>query len=969
MKKKLATRLILVLTCTFLVQYIHSQNENNIWSLNLNNLLNFNTTPPTIIETNNFLFTEGQSASVCDDSGDLLFYTNGTEVINRLHESMPNGRLYSVTNHAISSALVVPMAESPDRYYLFTLLLGIDNLINYTSATLSYSIVDMTLNNGLGGVVSQGGETVIPLRTNLADRLVAAKGECGAIWIVTHEINSNRYVAFETTASGISPPVISEVGTFLTNNVEVSLQGFFNFSFDYKNLINTGGSEGFAEILSFDPKTGQFSNPIPLAIENNTNLVASACFSPDNSKLYLIEIEMVANRQSWDGSIFQYDLFDFPKTPVTKNLLIDLAFRGSPNLQVGPNGIIYLNVGEGSIGTLTNPNDIINNVVFTDSVYSAISQVGTFSSLQNLVVPPSKPILKDSLLLPLDTRLCPTTPITLQLQAEGDSYRWQDGDTTSTYQITAPGTYWVDVQKGNCTFTDTLQVFPSEPLADLGKDTTLCLGDSLQLTTNTTSNYQWQDGSSQSTFTVKTAGLYWVEKQDSLCPHQDSVLVAITELSTNLPEDTSFCAGQNVFLDVTQTGATYRWQDGSTGSILSVRTAGTYSVDLQKDNCSLRDSIRVTVKIDQPFLPNDTVLCNASNYLIVPDTAFSDITWWQAPLSGDSLLVTESGTYFAIPANDNCGYSDSITVLFETVAIALSDDTTLCTNDDLLLDVGPIDGTLNWQDGSTDQQFLVTESGTYSVNLTRNGCSVSDSIQVVLAPLTFDLGADTTICTNETLTLTVPIDNANYAWTDGQQTQSIQVTESGIYEVEVTQNNCTSRDNISITVESPPSVTLGNDTTICTGETLILAVPENVNNYQWQDGSSTSTQTVTQSGPYKLTGTIDNCQITANIQVNMEDCPSDQLCQMYLPNSFSPNGDGFNDALQVLTDCELQFFAMEVYDRWGNLVFATNDSQQTWDGTYNGQSLDQGVYLWTVQYQFVGQRDVVVETQTATIIR
>ncbi|MEM1119985.1 MAG: gliding motility-associated C-terminal domain-containing protein, partial [Bacteroidota bacterium] len=425
----------------------------------------------------------------------------------------------------------------------------------------------------------------------------------------------------------------------------------------------------------------------------------------------------------------------------------------------------------------------------------------------------------------------------------------------------------------------------------------------------------------------------------------------------------------NVFLDVTQTGATYRWQEGSTESILSVRTAGTYSVDLQKDNCSLRDSIRVTVKVDQPFLPKDTVLCNATDYLIVPDTAFSDITWWQAPLSGDSLLVTESGTYFAIPANDNCGYSDSITVLFETVTVALSEDTTLCTNDDLLLDVGPIDGALNWQDGSTDQQFLVTESGTYFVNLTRNGCEESDSIRVNFEPLTFDLGQDTTICENEVLPLTIPIDNANYGWSTGQQTQTITVTESGIYEATVTRGNCIASDSIEITIKNQPIITLGNDTTLCTGETLTLTVPENLTNYQWQDGSLAPTQMVSQSGTYGLIGIMNNCQITTNVQVTIEDCSSDQLCQLYLPNSFSPNGDGINDALQALTDCELQFFTMDVYDRWGNLVFATNDVQQTWDGTYNGQSLDQGVYLWSVQYQFAGQRDVVMETQTATIIR
>ena len=309
--------------------------------------------------------------------------------------------------------------------------------------------------------------------------------------------------------------------------------------------------------------------------------------------------------------------------------------------------------------------------------------------------------------------------------------------------------------------------------------------------------------------------------------------LVIETLDLNLPADTTICPDRNLFLNVAQTGVQYEWQDGSTQPIFSVTKEGLYWVEAQKGNCRVRDSIEVNYAKQRSFLPNDTTICDANDFLIAPQQPFDHVLWWENPLELDTLLVNTAGIYHAFIIDQGCDWLDSIQVNFA---------------------ISPI----------------------------------------------VNLGNDTTLCIGENLTLTVPATLTNYAWQDGSQNPDFLVTADGIYSLISTESNCSSQDSISITFE--------------------------------------------------------NCAPLKN-------------CESYLPNSFSPNGDGINDVLQLLTDCELQFFEMEVYDRWGSLVFETTDVRQAWDGTANGELLETGVYLWTVRYQFLEQEFLVERVETVTVVR
>ncbi|MBI5541855.1 MAG: gliding motility-associated C-terminal domain-containing protein [Bacteroidia bacterium] len=189
-----------------------------------------------------------------------------------------------------------------------------------------------------------------------------------------------------------------------------------------------------------------------------------------------------------------------------------------------------------------------------------------------------------------------------------------------------------------------------------------------------------------------------------------------------------------------------------------------------------------------------------------------------------------------------------------TPTINFGIDTVLCQGETLNLNASIPNATYLWQDNSTNQTFLVSQSGTYWVEAINNCGTATDSIVVNYNPLPIiDLGNDTTLCQGETLTLDVTTPNATYQWLDNSTNPTFNVTQQGIYWVTATVNNCNKSDFINVTYNSLPSIELGNDTIICHDEALILNISSLNASYLWQDNSTDSTYTISQTGQYNVT--------------------------------------------------------------------------------------------------------------------
>lgn len=366
-----------------------------------------------------------------------------------------------------------------------------------------------------------------------------------------------------------------------------------------------------------------------------------------------------------------------------------------------------------------------------------------------------------------------------------------------------------------------------------------------------------------------------------------------------------------------------------------------------------------------------------------------------------------------------CEASDTITVeQLPSPAVSLGKDTTICINGSLTLQV-PFSNqyTYLWNDGSTGNKYLVHTTGDYFVKVTNQfRCSLSDTINIAAKQLPdFTLGKDTSICTGKVLQLHVLLTNANFQWSTGSTEPGIAVSKAGLYSVTVSHNGCDKTDSIVVVEKAAPVVQLGNDTTICEGNTILLNATGVAETYLWQDNSTIATYLVTKSGAYIINVNKDNCISADTINVNFIYKPdftlgADQficqgqqvalhpalnnqwqlqwqdgsnqptymviqpglyflnasntcgtsrkeilftigLCHVFVPNAFTPNGDSKNDLFKVAGTELVIDFKLIIYNRYGQPIFTTNDKNKPWDGTFKNRQVPQGNYVYLLQYK------------------
>ncbi len=175
-------------------------------------------------------------------------------------------------------------------------------------------------------------------------------------------------------------------------------------------------------------------------------------------------------------------------------------------------------------------------------------------------------------------------------------------------------------------------------------------------------------------------------------------------------------------------------------------------------------------------------------------------------------------------------------------------------------------------------------------------------------------------------------------------------------------------DTARVSVIVQQGFDLQNDTTICYEDTLALTIPPGLANWQWSDGSRGQSLAVTEPGEYGLSGQLGECTFSDNINVGFFTC---RECPFYAPNAFSPNYDGDNDQFQVFLPCLWAQFRLEVFDRWGNLVFAADDPETGWNGAGRGREPVPGVYVWRVEWtgELFGQPRVVKKAGDVLLVR
>ncbi len=246
---------------------------------------------------------------------------------------------------------------------------------------------------------------------------------------------------------------------------------------------------------------------------------------------------------------------------------------------------------------------------------------------------------------------------------------------------------------------------------------------------------------------------------------------------------------------------------------------------------------------------------------------------WNNGAVTPTIQAFQAGTYWCEVNLNGCKFRDSLVIQAVSVApiVNLGNDTTLCGNNNLTLNVSQLNATYLWQNGTTNASITPAASGLYWVEVKNTtGCTKRDSINIFFKPIpAFSLGMDTSLCMKDTLILgpvvTMP---DSYLWNDNTTSSSIKAFQPGLYWCEIRKDVCYFRDSIVIhSIKPLPFVNLGRDTTLCEGTIINLNATYPAATYLWQDGNVNASYLVSQQGQYRVVVNLDGCISSDTINV------------------------------------------------------------------------------------------------------
>ena len=493
-----------------------------------------------------------------------------------------------------------------------------------------------------------------------------------------------------------------------------------------------------------------------------------------------------------------------------------------------------------------------------------------------------------------DTTECAGTPVTLNGGTGGDTYLWSNSSTSSSISVSSPGAYILAVTDtaANCTTRDTINVaFRYSPPVNLGADKSVCGSQSVLLNAGTFANvsYLWNNSSTSQTLSTNTSGTYWAKVTDQVkgCSRTDTIQVQIDSLPVvNLGSSRTVCAGgSSIIIAGPKTGFTYNWSTNSTDSSIIAGVSGNYSVTVTDtttaNNCSNFGNVSMTVlQVPQVSLGNDTNLCGGKTLLLQATTTGSPVQW-STNQNQAYLSVNSAGTYWATAVSGSCTSSDTIQIgVKNNPTVNLGNQSSVCGAGNLVLDAGAFGGSYKWQDNDTSRTKTINNSGLYSVIvIDSNGCQGTASLQVSVNSSPTPQLSNKSVCSGVPVFLNAGNSGSSYSWSNSSMQQAISTTTAGTYKVTITNaGGCSITDSAVVAVASPPTVNLGGNQTICSGQQVALNAQNTGSTYSWSTSDTSRILNVTNSGYYAVTVTNANgCKANDAITVSVYGYPTVNL--------------------------------------------------------------------------------------------
>lgn len=590
------------------------------------------------------------------------------------------------------------------------------------------------------------------------------------------------------------------------------------------------------------------------------------------------------------------------------------------------------------------------------------------------------------------TTICAGSQVTLT-GSGASSYTWDNGvtdgvaftpATTTTYTVTG-------TDANSCSATDqiTITVNPQPNVtANAAPSSTICVGDQVTLTGSGASSYTWDNGVTDGVaFTPATTTTYTVIGTDAnSCSDTAQITINVVPtptVSANASPSTIICNGDSVTL--TGSGATtYVWDNGVTDGVpFAPASTTTYTVTGNSGSCS--DTAQITITVN----PTPTVTATASTItscegdtVTLTGGGATNYTWDNGVTDGVPFVITTTTTFTVTGTDANsCSDTAQITITVNplpTISANASPSSTICNGDSVVL-TGSGANSYTWDNGVTDGvSFVPTATTTYTVTgQDANGCTNSDTVTITVTTCIFPQAdfsvSDSVICAGYCVDFTdLSADALTWEWTfqggnpsaSTDQNPTVCYDSAGTYSVQLIVTNNFGADTLisQIVVHPNPIIDAGNDTTIMFGDPANLTATTNSSgSFYWEPSFNVVCPSCqnTQANPEETTTYIvtitdtNGCSASDTIMVTVE---FENV--VFVPNIFSPNGDGNNDVVYVRAQGveKLHFY---IYNRWGELVFETQDINIGWDGTYNGEPLNKAVFVYYVEVTFNDGSEII----------
>lgn len=602
---------------------------------------------------------------------------------------------------------------------------------------------------------------------------------------------------------------------------------------------------------------------------------------------------------------------------------LGLPYSLSPNQDVCEGGTYQLSASGGTSYTwspstgLNNPNiaNPIASPAQTTVYYVTMDFNEGCSIVDSVIVTVIRPPVVD---LASDITICHNTS-TVLTAAGGDEYEWSPNvhiSATNVQSVTVDPPqsmyYYVDVSNECFTTRDSIWV-NVRPIPEilLVEDTLICRGTDIDLTPLGMDNITWQSHATLTPLPENRARVrpvveqfYYVTGVDEFgCQNRDSVRITFIPIPPyTITPDTSICDGSSVDLLVTG-DMNAIWQANAytptldqQGITVSPIQNTTFYVDLEYESCVLRDSVRVNIiYLPSPILPDSLNICEGVDYTI--NASGADAYAWSP--------------------NDQLNQAEGASVIFN---------------------------------GFNDQNIVVTFT---------NICgTVYRTIHIdVINPVVFAFG-DTIICPGESAMIYAegavsyqwrPVSGLNTPNASSVIASPSQNTNYVVYGSD--QYGCVATDTVTVNLFPMPFVYAGTDYHVLQGETVhLVAVTNGEGVVSWSPTEYLScidciSTIATPEREMAYTATfIDTNGCVAQDVVNITFPPL-----VYIPNTFTPDGDELNHYFRVIAG-NITSMRLQIFNRWGELIFVTEDVNSGWDGTYNGEMCPDGTYTWKLDY-------------------